>query len=204
MDKDTLNRRDFFKTAGAGVAAAAVIMTPREAAQAQAAAEKAALDRIASNSYPIRPLFKQRGAPGGGGRTGGAAGAAGGAEGRGAGQGGGGGRGGGAAGGDAQDLTSNPNAVRPLAIATAAAAARANLPNAQQMKEKYGEITMLDFPQFTKDTFPGVTHMDIFSGLFGDVDRRQMFMPGRTAARRIRSDEPVGTEVARPARRASW
>ena len=139
MDKDTLNRRDFFRTAGAGVAAAAVIMTPREAAQAQAAAEKAALDRIASNSYPIRPLFKQRGAPGGGGRTGGAAGAAGGAEGRGAGQGpqgGGGGRGGGAAGGDAQDLTSNPNAVRPLAIATAAAAARANLPNAQQMKEK--------------------------------------------------------------------
>ena len=28
---------------------------------------------------------------------------------------------------------------------------------------------MLDFPQFTKDTFPGVTHMDLFSGLFGDV-----------------------------------
>jgi len=181
MDKDTLNRRDFFRTAGAGVAAAAVIMTPREAAQAQAAAEKAALDRIASNSYPIRPLFKQRGAAGGGGRTGGAAGAAGGAEGRGAAQGpqgGGGGRGGGAAGGDAQDLTSNPNAVRPLAIATAAAAARANLPNAQQMKEKYGEITMLDFPQFTKDHFPGVTRMDIFSSLFGDVGDDTMFLPG--------------------------
>src|SRR5262245_2793451 len=32
-----------------------------------------------------------------------------------------------------------------------------------QMKQKYGEITMLDFPQFTKDTFPGVTHMDIRS-----------------------------------------
>ena len=58
MDKDTLNRRDFFKTAGAGVAAAAVIMTPREAAQAQAAAEKAALDRIASNSYPITALVQ--------------------------------------------------------------------------------------------------------------------------------------------------
>src|SRR5262249_47596275 len=28
---------------------------------------------------------------------------------------------------------------------------------------------MLDFPQFTKDTFPGVTHMDLFSGLFGDA-----------------------------------
>jgi sugar phosphate isomerase/epimerase len=45
----------------------------------------------------------------------------------------------------------------------------------QQMKEKYGEITMLDFPQFTKDTFPGVTHMDIFSGLFGDVTDVTMF-----------------------------
>lgn len=44
-----------------------------------------------------------------------------------------------------------------------------------QMKEKYGEITMLDFPQFTKDTFPGVTHMDLFSGLFGDVSDDSMF-----------------------------
>jgi sugar phosphate isomerase/epimerase len=47
------------------------------------------------------------------------------------------------------------------------------------MKEKYGEITMLDFPQFTKDTFAGVTHMDIFSGLFGDVTDDSMFA-GRT------------------------
>jgi len=47
------------------------------------------------------------------------------------------------------------------------------------MKEKYGEITMLDFPQFSKDTFPGVTHMDIFSGLFGDVTDDSMFA-GRT------------------------
>ena len=46
----------------------------------------------------------------------------------------------------------------------------------QQMKEKYGEITMLDFPQFSKDTFPGVTHMDIFSGLFGDVTDDSMFV----------------------------
>ena len=29
---------------------------------------------------------------------------------------------------------------------------------------------MLDFPTFTKENFPGVTHMDIFSGLFGDAD----------------------------------
>ena len=34
---------------------------------------------------------------------------------------------------------------------------------------------MLDFPQFTKDTFPGVTHMDLFSGLFGDVTDDSMF-----------------------------
>ena len=47
------------------------------------------------------------------------------------------------------------------------------------MKVKYGEITMLDFPQFTKDTFAGVTHMDIFSGLFGDVTDDSMFA-GRT------------------------
>jgi sugar phosphate isomerase/epimerase len=47
------------------------------------------------------------------------------------------------------------------------------------MKEKYGEITMLDFPQFTKDTFPGVTRMDIFSGLFGDVTDDTMYA-GRT------------------------
>ena len=53
-------RRDFFRTAGAGVTAAAMMLTPREAALAQEAAQKAALDRIAANTYPIRPLFKQR------------------------------------------------------------------------------------------------------------------------------------------------
>ena len=51
------------------------------------------------------------------------------------------------------------------------------------MKQKYGEITMLDFPQFTKETFPGVTRMDLFSGLFGDVTDDTMFFPGRTAVR---------------------
>jgi len=46
-----------------------------------------------------------------------------------------------------------------------------------EMKQKYGEITMLDFPQWTKDNFPGVTRMDIFSGLFGDITDDTMFMP---------------------------
>jgi sugar phosphate isomerase/epimerase len=44
------------------------------------------------------------------------------------------------------------------------------------MKQQYGEITMLDFPQFVKDTFPGVTKLDIFSGLFGDVADDSMFI----------------------------
>ena len=35
-----------------------------------------------------------------------------------------------------------------------------------------------DFPQFTKDNFPGVTHMDLFSGLFGDVTDDSMFTRG--------------------------
>jgi sugar phosphate isomerase/epimerase len=185
----TLNRRDFFKTAGAGVTAATVLLSPHEAAFAQAAAQKAALERIASNSYPIRPLFKQRPNPGGGaGRAGGAApgdnarnpaaAQAGAADRGGGGQPGGGrgGRGGGAA--EAEALDQNPNAARPLAVAAAATAARANNLNTQQMKEKYGEITMLDFPQFTKDTFPGVTRMDLFSALFGDVGDDSMFLPG--------------------------
>ena len=195
-EKTPLNRRDFFKAAGAGVAAATVLMTPRDAAAAQAAAEKNALERIASNSYPIRPLFKTRGNPGGGGGRAGRGAAVpgdstgspavagrGGAQPPGGGSGaatvappGGAGRGAGAP--DQPPLDQNPNAAKPLAVAAAATAARANLLNTQQMKEKYGEITMLDFPQFTKDTFPGVTRMDLYSALFGDVTDDSMFMPG--------------------------
>jgi sugar phosphate isomerase/epimerase len=37
------------------------------------------------------------------------------------------------------------------------------------MKKKYGEITMLDYPDLTKKTFPGVTKMDLWSSLFGDA-----------------------------------
>ncbi len=38
-----------------------------------------------------------------------------------------------------------------------------------RMREKYGEITLLDFPQWTRDTYPGVYHMDLWSSVFGDV-----------------------------------
>jgi sugar phosphate isomerase/epimerase len=73
-------------------------------------------------------------------------------------------RAGGGRGGAAGGRGGNPQAGQGNAGMTSA-----------QMKEKYGEITMLDFPQFTKDTFPGVTHMDLFSGLFGDVTDESMF-----------------------------
>ena len=146
-----VDRREFLKIAGAGVTAATVL-APRDAGAAQEAAQKAALDRIASNSYPIRSCFKSRpnvnAAPA---RTDGGPNPA-----------------------DAA-FAANPNAKRPLAVAEAAAAARASNLTAAQMKAKYGEITMLDFPAFTKEHFPGVTRMDIFSGLFGDVTDDTMF-----------------------------
>jgi sugar phosphate isomerase/epimerase len=127
----TLDRRSFFKSAGAGLTAAGLMLTPRDQAVAHAQAEKGRLDRIASCSYPIRYIFKNRQSSTQAGRGG---------------------------------------APRPQA--------NGGWTN-QRMKEKYGEITMLDFPRFTKDTFPGVTHMDLFSGLFGDVTDDSMFA-GRT------------------------
>jgi sugar phosphate isomerase/epimerase len=159
---DGMDRRDFFRTVGIGVTAAAAILTPHEAAAAQEAAQKAALDRIASNSYPIRVLFRTRTIPAG----------------TGAGRGAGGGRGNANADAAAAALAANPNAKGPLAVAEAAAGARASILTPAQMKAKYGEITMLDFPAFTKEHFPGVTRMDIFSSLFGDVTDDTMFFPG--------------------------
>jgi sugar phosphate isomerase/epimerase len=163
QDNNGVDRRGFFKTAGAGLTAAGLMLTPRERALAQAQAEKNRLDRIAGCSYPIRYIFKSRAGSGRG--AGGGAGAGAGA-GRGA-----------AAPGQPATPAAEP------APTTAQPQAPPRVTNGgwttAQMKEKYGEITMLDFPQFMKDTFPGVTHMDIFSGLFGDVTDDSMFA-GRT------------------------
>lgn len=150
-----MDRRDFLKTTGAGITAAAVVMTPREAAAAQAAAEKARLERLAGCSWPIRSLFKTRQNPNPGGGPGAGA--------------------GGNAGGAGAAPAQPPPAQQPAAAGPPIAANRDRTTTAE-MKQKYGEITMLDFPQFTKDTFPGVTRMDIFSGLFGDVTDEAMFM----------------------------
>jgi sugar phosphate isomerase/epimerase len=151
-----VDRRGFLKSAGAGLAAAGTVLTPAGvtpagAAQGRALTEREKLLRIASCSYPLRSLFKRRagGRGGGGGRGAGAPATPPGTPAPA--QAPGGGRGGGQGGGG---LT------------------------AEQMKAKYGEITMLDFPQFTKDTFPGVTHMDIWNSLCGDVTDDSMFGQG--------------------------
>lgn len=124
-----IDRRDFLKTAGTGLTGAVLADTaltaqtpaaqppaPGPTPGPQRLTEKDKLNRIASNSYAVRSVFKNRG--GGG---------------------------------------------------------RGNNPRTQALKEKYGEITMLDFPQFTKNILPGVTHMDIFSSLMGDVTDDTMY-----------------------------
>jgi sugar phosphate isomerase/epimerase len=107
------NRRGFLMSTGAGIAATGIALQP--AATAAPLTEKEKLARIASNTWPIRYLFKSRTGFG-------------------------------------------------------------NNPRTADLKKKYGELTMLDFPQFTKDTFPGVTKMDLFSGLFGDVADDSMYV----------------------------
>ena len=53
---------------------------------------------------------------------------------------------------------------------------RPERPETTALKEKYGEITLLDFPQFTLDTYPGVPAMDLWSSLFGDLSDDTMFV----------------------------
>jgi sugar phosphate isomerase/epimerase len=121
MDSSHVDRRGFIKMAGSAVSAAGVLARGGDSSANQASqpaarrlSEKEKLAQIASNTWPLRSIFKTRpGAP--------------------------------------------------------------DNPRSAEMKRKYGEITMLDMPQFTKDTFPGVTHMDLFSGLFGDVTDDSMY-----------------------------
>ncbi len=125
----TFDRREFVTTAGlSGLALAPQV-------SAAPLTEKQKLARIASNTWPIRYIFKSRANSGG--RSGGVS---------------------------------------------------------AEMKKKYGEITMLDFPEFTKDTFPGVTTMDLFSGLFGDVTDDGMYtevsVPVGDQTRTVREFDP--------------
>jgi len=52
---------------------------------------------------------------------------------------------------------------------------RTERPETIQLKGKYRELTLLDFPQFTKETYPGVNVMDLWSSLFGDITDDSMF-----------------------------
>jgi sugar phosphate isomerase/epimerase len=47
----------------------------------------------------------------------------------------------------------------------------------QEMQKKYGTISLLDFPDFTKEHFPGVTQMDVWNSLFGDPSDDSMYVP---------------------------
>jgi hypothetical protein len=135
-----INRRSFLRDAGGALAAgviAAKAATPAAHAQTETKVtpepitnagamrpltDSEKVERIASNTYPIRWIFKNRG-----------------------------------------------NVGDKATVA--------------KMQAKYGTITMLDFPAFTKKTFPGVTKMDLWSSLFGDVDDpsqlEPMTVPGR-------------------------
>jgi len=116
-------RREFLKSAGVGLSGSAFAMADTgqqapepidHAGAARPLNEKEKLGRIASNTWPIRYIFKSRSNWGG--------------------------------------------------------------DKSAPMKQKYGEITMLDFPDFTKKMFPGVYQMDLFSGLFGDAADDSMFV----------------------------
>ena len=162
-DTHQIGRRHFLRSAGAGLAAAGTVLTARERAIAQSLAEKARLDRLAACSYPLRSLFKTRQGAGRGGRAGGAGANAAGGRGQGP---------EGAAGGPAVTVPANRDRT-----------------TAAEMKQRYGEITALDFPQWTKDNLPGVTRMDLRSALFGDVADEAMyrgntFDPTATAGKR--------------------
>jgi sugar phosphate isomerase/epimerase len=124
-----LDRRNFLRRAAGTFAAGALLSqsaitkgeqqaTPEPITHASAfrpLTDREKVARIASNSYPIRWIFKSRG-----------------------------------------ELTTKDVVAR--------------------MKAKYGEITMLDFPAFTKKTFPGVTKMDMWSSLFGDMDDKSQYV----------------------------
>jgi sugar phosphate isomerase/epimerase len=55
---------------------------------------------------------------------------------------------------------------------------RENDQKSQEMQKKYGTLTsLLDFPAFTKEHFPGVYHMDVWNSLFGDPADDSMYTP---------------------------
>jgi sugar phosphate isomerase/epimerase len=114
------SRRAFLRTAGAGAGAATLARGADQHSVQRPLTDKEKYDRIASNSWPIRYIFKTP-----------------------------------------TNWTERDTEGAKMV---------------ETMKKKYGEITMLDFPNFTKETFPGIYQMDIFSGLFGDFSDPSMYV----------------------------
>ena len=74
---------------------------------------------------------------------------------------------------------------------------RPERPETVELKEKYGEITLLDFPQYTLDTYPGVKAMDLWSSLFGDLNDDSMFTSRERNGRTFLADfdpEPASSK----------
>jgi sugar phosphate isomerase/epimerase len=67
---------------------------------------------------------------------------------------------------------------------------RSGRQSTSELKQKYGEITMLDFPRFTRDTYAGVTAMDLWSSLFGDVTDDSQFATQDVGGRGRREFDP--------------
>jgi len=75
---------------------------------------------------------------------------------------------------------------------------RPERPETTALKEKYGEITLLDFPQFALDTYPGVPAMDLWSSLFGDISDDSMFVRVERNGRTYFRDFDPGADSALP------
>lgn len=54
----------------------------------------------------------------------------------------------------------------------------ARTPNAEtlDLRKKYGTITMHDLAQWTKDNFPGIYHLDLWSDVFGDPEEAGQYV----------------------------
>jgi len=70
-------------------------------------------------------------------------------------------------------------------------------PETLALRKKYGEITILDFPQFTKKTYAGVTTMDLWSSLFGDVDNDAQYVSQDVGGRYRRREFDPSTPSSR-------
>ena len=95
-----------------------------------------------------------------------------------------------------EQMSSNSYAVNRL-FKRRPYGSRPERPETVELKEKYGEITLLDVPQFTLDTYPGVKAMDLWSSLFGDLNDDSMFTSRERNGRTFLADfdpEPLSSK----------